>query len=162
MKEKTKNKNNICYIDAVLNGLLLLGTYREKLNEGSCHCDLCEFLIITDVNATNLRIWASQFNPTFREIGRQEDAEEFLRVLIDKCANLSNLAHFNTEEKTTCTVCGKVSTISVEMNRDIKSCQISIDNEFQHENIADMIKRTKPKEKFCSGLGGCNTVNTEF
>ena len=30
------NGNNICYINSVLNGLLALDTYREKLYDGSC------------------------------------------------------------------------------------------------------------------------------
>ena len=123
--------NNICYINSVLNGLLALDKYRMKLNEGTCECPLCSFLISTDLNAIDLRIWASQFNPTFTVHGRQEDAEEFLRVLIDNCSSLSNLAHFDTKEKHTCTVCQYVSSGADELNRDIKSCQINIDLNFQ-------------------------------
>ena len=140
--------NNICYINSVLNGLLALDKYREKLNDGSCECPLCSFLVSTDLDAINLRTWASQFNPVFSVHGRQEDAEEFLRVLIDKCVNLSNLAHFDTQEKHTCTVCGKVSHVSTELNRDIKSCQI--ENKVLHENTADMVNRTQPLDKLCT------------
>ena len=158
---KFQNGINICYINSVLNALLALDSYREKISEGSCHCDLCEFLANgSNVFAIDLRIRASQFNLTFNVHGRQEDAGEFLAVLIDKCSNLSNLAHFNTHEKRICTVCGKV-TGSDELNRDIKSCQINTDNEFAHENIADMIKRTQPVDKFCSDPGGCNTKTSE-
>ena len=146
--------NNICYINSVLNGLLALDLYREKLNEGSCQCPLCIFLISAELDAINLRIWASQVNPTFSVHGRHEDAEEFLRVLIDNCASLSNLAHFNTKQKHTCIVCGKVSG-SEELNRDVKSCQINIENE--HENIAEMIERTNPVDKFCS----CKTMQSK-
>ena len=110
-----------------MNGLLALNEYRQKLSEGSCQCDLCQFLTSTEINAINLRIWGSQFNPVFSVHGRQEDAEEFLMILIDRCANLSNLAHFDTKEKHTCTVCGKISYVSEELNRNIKSCQIDND-----------------------------------
>ena len=79
--------NNICYINSVLNGLLALDLYRGKLNEGSCQCPLCIFLTSTELDAINLRIWASQINPTFSVHGRHEDAGEFFRILIDNCAN---------------------------------------------------------------------------
>ena len=60
--------NNICYINSILNGLLALDLYRQKLNEGSCQCPLCIFLTSTELDAINLRIWASQFNPTFTKV----------------------------------------------------------------------------------------------
>ena len=147
--------NNICYINSVLNGLLALDKYREKLNEGSCECELCRFLISSDLNAINLRIWVSQFNPVFSVHGRQEDAEEFLMILIEKCANLSNLAHFDTKEKHTCTICGKVSYVSEELNRDIKQCQIN--EKVSHESTAEMVNRTQPVDKICS----CKSMNAE-
>ena len=78
-------------------------------------------------------------------------------VLIDTCRNLSNLAHFNTKQKHVCTVCGKM-TESEELNRDIKTCQINIKHDSQNENIADMIKRTRPVDKICQG---CHTMNAE-
>ena len=109
---ENKIGNNICYINFVLNGLLALDKYREKLNEGSCHCDLCIFLARTNLDAIDLRIWASLYNPVFSVHRRQEDAEEFLMILIEKCANLSNLAHFDTKEKHACTVCRKVRYVS--------------------------------------------------
>ena len=55
-----------------------------------------------------------------------------------------------------CTVCQKVSYGFEELNRDIKSCPINMINEFQHENIADMVKRTQPIDKLCSQ---CKTMN---
>jgi len=61
-----KNPNNICYINSVLNGLLALDKYRKKLTEGTCHCELCEFLTYSSVDATRLRIWASRFNLVFK------------------------------------------------------------------------------------------------
>ena len=130
-----------------MNGLLALNKYREKLNEGSCECNLCKFLLSTELNAISLRIWASQLNPTFAVHGRHEDAEEFLRVLIEKCANLSNLVHFDTKERHICTVRTRVSE-SEEINRDIKRCLIDID--CIHENTADMVQRTNPLDKLCS------------
>ena len=137
--------------------MLALDKYREKLNEGSCQCELCKFLTSTETNAINLRIWASQFNPTFEVHGRHEDAEEFLRVLIEKCGNLSNLVHFDTKEKHTCATCGEESPhVGVELNRDIKTCPIDI--ACQNENTADMIKRTFPKHKPCVS---CHTMNTK-
>ena len=136
---------------------MALDKYREKLNEGSCQCELCKFLISNDLDAINLRIWASQFNPTFSVHGRQEDAEEFLRILIDNCTSLSNLAHFNTKEKHICTVCKKVSYGFEELNRDVKSCCINIDSEFHFENIAEMVQRTQPVSKICS----CKSMNAE-
>ena len=69
------NGNNICYINAVLNSLLALDKFRKKLNEGSCQCELCKFLTSTNLNAINLRIWTSRFNPVFNVHGRHEDAE---------------------------------------------------------------------------------------
>ena len=107
--KKFENTNNICYINSVLNGLLALDMYREKLNEGSCQCKLCKFLLSPEKNATKLRDWASEFNPTFTIPGRQEDVAEFLSVMIEKCKNLSNLAQFNTQEKHICSVCTKVT-----------------------------------------------------
>ena len=79
------------------------------------NCDLCRFLSNTNLDAIKLIIWLSQYNPVFTVHGRQEDAEEFLMILIDKCANLSNLTHFDTNERHTCTVCGKVSYVSEEI-----------------------------------------------
>lgn len=137
--------------------MLALDLYRDKLNESSCQCPLCTFLQSTELNAKNLRLWASQFKPTFAVHGRQEDAEDFLRVLIDKCLNLSILAHFDTKETKICTVCNRKANLEVEeLNRGIKSCPI--ENEFQYENTADMIKRTLPVNKFCSG---CHSMNSE-
>ena len=108
------DRNNICYINSVLNGLLALDKYRERFNDRLCECNLCNFLISTEANAINLRIWVSQYNPIFSVHGRHEDAEEFLRVLIEKCSILSNLAQFSTKEKHTCTVCGTVTHIREE------------------------------------------------
>ena len=80
---KFKNGINICYINSVLNGLLALDTYRERLMEGLCQCDLCNFLSnVSNDFAIELRIRASHFNHIFAISGRQEDAAEFLNVLI--------------------------------------------------------------------------------
>ena len=145
---KFVNFNNICYINSVLNGLLALDKYREKLTEGSCQCKLCKFLVSNEKNATQLRDWAAEFYPTFTYQGQQEDAGEFLSVMIDNCRNLSKLAHFDTQEKHICSVCAKVTKGQEEINQDIKSCQINIDSNFQKENINDMLKRTQPFDKF--------------
>lgn len=88
--------------------------------------------------------------------GKHEDAEEFLRTLIENCANLSNLTHFNTKERHFCSICGRVSEATEELNRDVKSCPI--DKNFQHENTADMVQRTNPITKICSV---CKTMNSE-
>ena len=45
--------------------------------------------------------------------------------------------------------------MSDELNRSIKSCHI--DNEFKHENTAEMVKRTQPVNKFYS----CESMNAE-
>ena len=148
-----QNPSNVCYINSVLNSLLTLDLYRERLNDKTCNCNLCEFLRNSHVDATTLRIWASQFNPTFKRSGRHEDAEEFLRVMIDNYANLSNLAQFGTKEKHTCTVCYTVTHIPEELNRDIKQCPFNIDHDFQNENTADMLKRTNPVCKICKIFG---------
>ena len=78
--------------------------------------------------------------------------------MIEKCPNLSNLAHFDTQEKHICSVCAKVTKGQEEINLDIRSCQINIDSNFQNENKADMLKRTQPFDKFCSQ---CKTMNVE-
>ena len=86
--ERGMYQSHYFYINSVLNGLLALNKYSEKLNEGSCECNLCKFLLSTELNAISLRIWASELNPIFAMPGRQEDASEFLRVLINKLKSI--------------------------------------------------------------------------
>ena len=153
------SSQNACFRNGILNGLLAIEAYRRRVLESSrCQCLLCKHCknVLNNLdsvhNNAELRIMASRLNNEFKTLD-QQDAQEFLGVLIEHCTNLQELLFFSTQETHTCPICWKETT-----NEDhgfLKSCQI--DQKKTNESTFDMLRRTALVEKECQGCGNeCN------
>ena len=157
--ESGTSSQNACFRNGILNALLAIEAYRRRALESSgCQCLLCKHCknVLNNLdsvhNNAELRIMASRLNNEFKTL-EQQDAQEFLGVLIEQCTNLQELLFFSTQEIHTCPICWKETT-----NEDhgfLKSCQI--DQKKTNESTFDMLRRTALVEKECQGCGNeCN------
>ena len=144
-----KNSSNVCYINALLNGLMSLNCYREKVYEGFCKCNLCKFLKCTKNLDTNpMREYAAKLNGERFEKYEQEDVTELLLTLIPPCKVLEKLIKLQENKIFTCTVCKQVSN---KLQNGNLTKIVHFNANFSIESISDMVEReSKDKiEKVC-------------
>merc|ERR1712001_198675 len=98
-----------------------------------------------------MRYYASKFpGKGFFRSNEQQDAEEFLGVLIENCKNLKSLTSFETITTRTCMNCLHQTPGGEELNRTLLSCPIVME-ENAVNSTAEMIRKSSSTlRKICS------------
>lgn len=145
---KFKNQRNDCYINATMNLLLSSNAIREGVIESFCHCPLCKYLlkVINDPSygtkhgASEVKSWASSFKPIFGGTN-QQDAEEFLHLLVKECENLQGITGFDTAQWRICNTenCNEV-TFRIQETGRIISCPIEVGS-YDLNNTNSMVQK---------------------
>merc|ERR1712223_313269 len=100
-----------------------------------------------------MRYYASRFPERgFFRSNEQQDAEEFLGVLIEHCKNLKSLTRFETVTTRTCMNmnCLHQTPGGEELNRTILSCPIVTEENTVNSTVEMITKTSSTLRKICS------------
>ena len=103
---------NLCFCNAGTNALLSSGKITSTIRQR--HCYYCDFLYGMKnvapyplVKSTRpLKVFVAQLKPSFRT-NRQQDADEFVQCLLNKCETLKELTQCVVMVAYKCKGCGK-------------------------------------------------------
>ena len=138
---KFLNKDNDCYVNSIMNFLMSSEEITNGVKEKVCKCTLCKNLAIfldepsKEHSSKQLKTYIAGLNPDTavvfggENLTKQQDAEEFLNHLIEKCGNLRGKTKFNTFKLRKCMNenCHYESDGSFEDNRTILTCHFNLE-----------------------------------